>query len=160
MNGPEDDKASEVLPSLPETRLLVTRFHPKAILPKRKTQGSAGYDLYNCGDFTIPAYGKALIGTGLSVRIPDGHYGRIATRSGFGWNNMVSVGAGVIDSDYTGEVKIMLFNHSRFDVHVIRQYEAIAQLIIERISTPEVEEVITLPKTERGEGGFGSTDKK
>lgn len=155
------DKPARWVPAPPEEiKLRVIRFHKNAILPQRKTIGSAGYDLYNAEDFTIPAQGKVLVGTGLKIKIPHGYYGRIAPRSGFSWNNMTDVAAGVIDEDYRGEVMIMLYNHSRFDVHVIRQYEAIAQLILERIATPPVEEVIELDETQRGEKGFGSTDKK
>lgn len=141
-----------------EDKLRVVRMNVNAMLPRRKTKGSIGYDLYNNHDFTVPKHGKTLVGTGLMVAIPAGHYGRIAPRSGFSWNHMISVAAGVIDPDYRGELKVMLFNHSDFDCHIFKQFEAIAQLIVEKAATPEVQEVLYLDETERGEKGFGSTD--
>ena len=105
----------------------------------------------------IPARGKALIGTGLAFAIPDGNYGRIAPRSGLAAKHSIDVGAGVIDSDYRGEVKVLLFNLSDVDFE-IKPQERVAQLIIEKYTPTEIQEVEgKLEETARGEGGFGST---
>jgi dUTP pyrophosphatase len=92
----------------------------------------------------------------LAIAIPEGHYGRIAPRSGLAVKNFIDVGAGVIDMDYRGPVGVVLFNHSGDDFH-IKQGDRIAQLIIEKISNPQIVEVDDLDATARGAGGFGST---
>ena len=95
----------------------------------------------------------------LASAIPEGVYGRIAPRSGLAAKHMIDIGAGVIDPDYTGEVKVVIFNHSNNDF-VIKKGDKIAQLILERVSI--LEPIIRLQKpraTERGGQGFGSTDK-
>ncbi len=90
------------------------------------------------------------------MQIPIGNYGRIAPRSGLAAKNFIDVGAGVIDSDYRGEVKVLLFNFSEeeFKVNV---GDRIAQLIVEKYTRTEIEEVQDLSESERGAGGFGST---
>lgn len=82
--------------------------------------------------------------------------GRIAPRSGLAAKNFIDTGAGVIDADYRGQVKVLLFNHSDVDF-VVKEHDRVAQLILERIYTPEVMEVQELEESVRGEGGFGST---
>lgn len=77
----------------------------KALLPSRGSAGAAGYDLSSAVDVTVPARGKALAPTDLSIALPDGTYGRIAPRSGLAWKNSIDVGAGVIDADYRGNGK-------------------------------------------------------
>ena len=107
-------------------------------------------------DTTIPAGGKGLVKTDLSIAIPEGCYARVAPRSGLAWKKFIDTGAGVIDADYRGNVGVILFNHSKEDFPV-KTGDRIAQLIIERIAYPEIAEVTELPTTERGAGGFGST---
>jgi dUTP pyrophosphatase len=127
-----------------------------AVLPVRGSPLAAGYDLAAAYGCTIPARGKGLVKTDLQMAIPDNCYGRIAPRSGLAWKNFIDVGAGVIDADYRGNVGVLLFNlgEADFEVH---PGDRVAQLILERISTPEVQEVGELPDTDRGAGGFGST---
>lgn len=132
------------------------RLSPSATLPVRGSTHAAGYDLASAEATVIPARGKALVKTGLAVAIPDGHYGRVAPRSGLAWKHAIDVGAGVIDSDYRGPLGVILFNFSDADFEV-KPGDRIAQLIIEKISTPEVVEVDDLDPTKRGAGGFGST---
>jgi dUTP pyrophosphatase len=142
--------------------LKVEKRSSQAVLPARATKGSAGYDLASAQDCTIPARGKGLVPTHLSLSLPEGCYGRIAPRSGIAWKNHIDVGAGVIDSDYRGEVGIVLFNHSDTDFHIAKG-DRVAQLILEKHKIVPVVEVPTLrvdDVTERGEGGFGSTEKK
>ena len=125
-----------------------------ASAPFRASLGSAGYDLsaaYNC---VVPARGKAVVRTDIQIWVPDGTYGRIAPRSGLAANYHIDVGAGTIDSDYRGNVKIVLFNHSENDFHIERG-DRVAQLICEKIVCPPLEKHRTLPVTRRGWGGFG-----
>ena len=98
-----------------------------------------------------------LNGTGVAIVLPPGVYGRVALRSGLAVKHGIQVGAGVVDPDYTGEVKVVLFNHGDKDFEVKRRGERIAQLVLERCETPGVEEIGLLEETERGAGGFGST---
>ena len=137
--------------------LRVKRLSENATLPVRGSGLAAGYDLASAEDIVIPARGKAIAKTDLAMVIPLGHYGRIAPRSGFSWKKHTDIGAGVIDADYRGNVGVVIFNHSDEDNNV-SQGDRVAQLIIEQISTPVVEDVEgDLDDTERGEGGFGST---
>ena len=137
----------------------VVRFHNDAILPTRGTFRSAGYDLYAVEDFLVEQLpGRALVSTGIGIHVPSGTYGRVAPRSGLAVKKGIDVGAGVIDEDYTGELKVLFFNFGDFPYYG-KKGERIAQLIIEKIETPEIFEVDKLSATERGEGGFGSTGK-
>ena len=126
-----------------------------AIKPSRGSDEAAGYDLYVYESGLLMPNETRLFDTGISIRVPEGTYGRIAPRSSVSKRSIL-VNAGVIDRDYTGPVKVMLHNLSN-DNFVIEKGNRIAQLIIEKISTPEVELVDELDDTERGNGGFGST---
>ena len=138
---------------------LKVKLEPGASAPERKSTEAAGYDLCSWVDVVISARGHAAVPTGVRVAIPSGHYGRIAARSGLAVRNGITVGAGVIDRDYRGIIAAVLFNNSDQDF-VVQKGERIAQLILEKCSTPEVEIVEDLDETDRGEGGFGSTDSK
>ena len=145
--------------SLYENKLYVQLVHPSAVIPTRGTPGSAGYDLTCVDDnISIEPFSTVLVQTGLKIMIPTGYYGRIAPRSGVSVKKRLLVNAGVIDEDYRGEVKIVLVNPTR-NIVTIEKGEKIAQLIIEKISTPEVVKVDNLEDTVRGENGFGSTGK-
>lgn len=138
--------------------LLVQKLDEKAYLPVRGTDSSAGYDLAALEICAVPARGKALVKTGLAIAVPPGTYGRIAPRSSLAWKKHIDVGAGVIDADYRGPVGIVLFNHSEQDLVILRG-ERVAQLVLEKISTPLVTQVAFLDTTVRAAGGFGSTGK-
>ncbi|KAL7631221.1 UNVERIFIED_CONTAM: hypothetical protein RMT77_018478 [Armadillidium vulgare] len=134
------------------------KLSSSAMTPKKGSEKAAGYDLFSAEDVCIPKLGKALISTDLQIQLPSECYGRIAPRSGLAWKNHIDVGAGVIDEDYRGTVKVVLFNHASRDYDV-KKGDRIAQLICERIFYPELEEVEDLDETKRGDGGFGSTGK-
>ncbi|KAK3906955.1 dUTPase-like protein [Staphylotrichum tortipilum] len=136
--------------------LLIKKLSDKARLPTRGSAFAAGYDLYAARETTIPARGKGMVDTDLSLAVPADTYGRVAPRSGLASKNFIDTGAGVIDADYRGPVKILLFNHSDVDFEV-KEGDRVAQLVIERIYTPEVVEVQELEASVRGAGGFGST---
>lgn len=137
-------------------RLLFTKLNDKAVTPRRGSGEAAGLDLAACADVRVPGSSKQLVETGLAVAIPKGHYGRIAPRSGFSWRNHVDVGAGVIDADYRGELKVLLFNHKQEDLF-IKKGDRVAQLILEKFSLAEPVFVDSLDATSRGRSGFGST---
>ncbi|KAG6471442.1 hypothetical protein ZIOFF_068884 [Zingiber officinale] len=139
---------------IPE-ELLVKRTHSLAQIPMRRTAGAAGYDISITHAQDIPALGRSLLSTGLCIQIPHNAYGRIAPRSSSAMRGIIIMG-GVIDADYRGEVKVMAFNTTNEDIFLNKQ-ECIAQIILERITTPEVKEVEQLGLTERGTSGFGST---
>lgn len=134
----------------------VKKLSENAVLPSRGSPFAAGYDLSSAVETKVPARGKALVATDLSIAVPPGTYARVAPRSGLAWKHSIDVGAGVIDADYRGSVGVILFNHSDVDFEV-KVGDRIAQLIIEKIITPDVLEVEDLDATVRGAGGFGST---
>jgi dUTP pyrophosphatase len=138
--------------------LYVQRLRASAVLPTRQTAGAAGYDLYCDEDAAviIPPGEWRCVRTGVAVTVPDGTYGRVAPRSGLSCKG-THVGAGVVDRDYTGEIKVLLFNMNREVEISVSGGDRIAQLVVTKISTPEVVEVESLESTARGEGGFGST---
>lgn len=137
--------------------LLVKKLDADAKIPSRATEGSAGYDISSAEDVTIAAKSRAGVSTGISIRVPKNTYGRIAPRSGLAVKHGIDVLAGVVDFDYTGEVKVILYNTSDED-YFVKKGDRIAQLILERMETPEVEVVLELSETSRT-GGFGSTGK-
>ena len=138
--------------------LQVVKITDKATLPSKAYRNSAGHDLYSAYDYKIPAQGKEKIMTDIRVKVPEGTYGRIAPRSGPAMQNHISIGAGVVDEDYTGNLSILVFNlsNSEFD---IKAGDSVAQLICEKIALPTLIEVTSLAQTERGEKGFGSSEE-
>jgi deoxyuridine 5'-triphosphate nucleotidohydrolase len=138
--------------------LSVKRCLPDARLPIRATDGAAGYDLAAAEAKVVPAGGRALIATGLQMVIPTGWYGRIAPRSGLAVRFSITTGAGVIDSDYRGQVGVLLFNHGAEEVQ-ISAGDRIAQIVFQPHGVFAVEEVDVFPTTDtvRGAAGFGST---
>ena len=134
----------------------VKKLVTHAVIPKRATEGSAGLDISSSVDMFIPSHKWLAVPTGISIMVPKDCYARWAPRSGLAFKYGIQVGAGVIDSDYTGEIKVILFNHGENDF-TIKTGDRIAQLIFEKIFTDDLQEVEELVKTERGAGGFGST---
>ena len=143
-------------------KVLIKKLNPEAKLPNYKTKGSSGMDLMACLDKSIIIFpGKsALVPTGLSIAIPDDTEVQIRPRSGLAAKSNISVlnTPGTIDSDYRGEIKIILFNHGDSEF-VVNNNDRVAQMILVPILKIEFEEVKELPNTIRGSGGFGSTGK-
>lgn len=132
---------------------------PTARAPTKGSVFAAGYDMYASEATVVPARGQALVATGISITVPEGTYGRVAPRSGLAVKHGIQTGAGVVDRDYTGEVKVVLFNHSERDFEILVG-DRCAQLVLERIvDDAEVVVVESLDQSLRGEGGFGSTGK-
>lgn len=140
----------------PPPALQVKLLSEHARPPTRGSAFAAGYDLYAAKEATVPARGKVLVDTDISIAVPAGTYGRVAPRSGLASKHSIDVGAGVIDADYRGPLKVLLFNFSDADF-VVAVGERVAQLIVERIYTPDVLVVDQLEDSVRGAGGFGST---
>jgi dUTP pyrophosphatase len=140
-------------------KLKVKKLNHNARLPVRGSARAAGYDLFAAATKIIPRKGKEVVTTNLAIAVPLGYYGRVAPRSGLTVKNFIDVGAGVIDEDYRGPVDVVLFNFSDEDF-MVTEGDRIAQLLLEKIATPEVEEVTDLDETVRGAGGFGSTGTK
>jgi len=143
-------------------KVLFKRLDPKAQIPKYKTDGSSGLDLMALIEdpIKIKSQESAIIPTGISVAIPQDTEIQIRPRSGLAAKSSISVlnTPGTIDSDYRGEIKIILFNHGKEEFEV-NNSDRIAQMVLMPILKIEFEEVDELPETIRGSGGFGSTGK-
>jgi len=144
-------------------KILIKKTNKEVITPKYKTNGSSGVDLSAFLDkkVVIKPNSSELIPTGLQVAIPEELEIQIRPRSGLAAKESIGVlnSPGTIDSDYRGELKIILFNHGNKDF-IINNGDRIAQMILVPILKMEFEEVDSLPDTIRGQGGFGSTGKK
>ena len=136
--------------------VFIKRLEESAVIPTRATDSDAGYDLYSTNDGTIPAKGREVVGTGISIAIPPGYYGRVAPRSGLAVKKGIDVLAGVVDSGYRGEVGVVLQNLSDEDFPY-KKGDRIAQLILEQCNTIGWVELDELKDSVRSDGGFGST---
>lgn len=146
-----------------KTNVEIMKTDPKAILPTYGTEYSAGADLYACmeSEVIIGPGEAALIHTGLAMAIPEGFAGLVFARSGLATKQGLAPSnkVGVIDSDYRGEVMVSLFNHSK-ESRTVKPGERIAQIVITPYLKAQWEVSDSLPETERGSGGFGSTGSK
>ena len=144
-------------------KILIKKTNKEVITPKYKTDGSSGVDLsaFLEKKVVIKPNSSELIPTGLQVAIPEELEIQIRPRSGLAAKESIGVlnSPGTIDSDYRGELKIILFNHGNKDF-IINNGDRIAQMVLVPILKMEFEEVDSLPATIRGQGGFGSTGKK
>ena len=144
-------------------KILIKKTNKEVITPKYKTDGSSGVDLsaFLDKEVVIKPNSSELITTGLQVAIPEEFEIQIRPRSGLAAKESIGVlnSPGTIDSDYRGELKIILFNHGNKDF-IINNGDRIAQMVLVPILKMEFEEVDSLPDTIRGQGGFGSTGKK
>ena len=143
-------------------KVLIKKLSPSVQLPSYKTSGASGMDLMAYIEKPINLKpGKAcLVPTGLSVAFPEEYEIQIRPRSGLAAKNNISIlnTPGTIDSDYRGEIKIILFNHSN-ENFIIKNNDRVAQMVLTPIIKMELEETNELPKSIRGKGGFGSTGK-
>ena len=136
----------------------VKKLTEDATIPVVGSKYAAGLDLASAVDIVIPAGKMRKVSTGLSVAVPLDSYFRIAPRSGLAAKHEIDVLAGVVDSDYRGELVVLLKNLGENDF-VVNKGDRIAQGIVEKIYLADVLEVKELPDTDRGENGFGSTGK-
>ena len=137
----------------------IRRRHEEAIVPTKGTTGAAGYDLYAPADFSLGPGEREVIDLGIEMQIPVGVVGVIKSRSGLASRLSCDVAAGVIDSDYRGSVGVLLCNNGKEWVH-FKAGDRIAQILFLLCYAGALVESQQLTPTERGEGGFGSTDKR
>lgn len=152
-------------------KLLIKKVYPDALIPSYGSYGAAGLDLCAYGDHIIPPKERKLISTGIciewkpsymedEIEKPKDYYFRIAPRSGLAVKHCIDIGAGIVDSDYRGEIKICFINNSNTEAYNIHHGDRIAQGILERIKC--FDDIIEidgeeLGETNRGSNGFGST---
>ena len=143
-------------------KVLIKKLNPEAKLPKYKTDGSSGMDLMAFVNEPMKVLPKKsiLVPTGISLAIPKDTEIQIRPRSGLAPKSSIGIlnSPGTIDSDYRGEIKIIIFNHGS-EEFIIKNNDRIAQMVLVPVLNIEFEEVNELPKTVRGIGGFGSTGK-
>jgi len=143
-------------------KVLIKKLNPLAQLPAYKTNGASGMDLMACikKSINIKPGESCIVPTGLSVAFSKEYEIQIRPRSGLAAKNNISIlnTPGTIDSDYRGELKIILFNHGN-ESFMINNNDRVAQMVLTPIVKIELEETNELPETIRGEGGFGSTGK-
>jgi len=141
------------------TELQVRRVHAEATLPTRAYAGDAGLDLSACERAELGPGERAVVSTGLTVAIPDGHAGFVQPRSGLAARHGIAVlnSPGLVDAGYRGELKVVLLNTDRNEPFVVEPGMRIAQLVVVPVVLIEPREVTELPGSERGEKGFGST---
>ena len=143
-------------------KVLIKKLDPQVKLPEYKTTGASGMDLlaFIKKPLAVKPKTSLLIPTGLSVAFPDDYEIQIRPRSGLAAKNNISVlnTPGTIDSDYRGEIKVIIYNHGDADF-IINNGDRIAQMILTPVIKMKLEETIDLPETIRGKSGFGSTGK-
>lgn len=131
-------------------------LHEDAQMPRRAHDSDAGLDISSVEDVIIPAGEQRMVATGISIRVPQDCYVRVAPRSGLAAKHMINIHAGVVDSGYRGEIKVIMMNHGAADFAVAKG-DRVAQLIFERIYVADFELTDDLDASDRGAGGFGST---
>src|SRR5215472_9900849 len=139
--------------------VLVKRLDPGLPMPRRAHPGDAGSDLYAASDVELAPGQRAVIGTGVAIALPAGYAAFVHPRSGLAAEHGVTIvnAPGTIDAGYRGEIKVILLNTDGERSVQLRRGDRIAQLVIQRVETPVFLEVETLPGSQRGAGGHGST---
>lgn len=142
----------------------VKKLSEKATIPSKGSTLAAGYDLYAIESHTLQPGERKIFKTGIALAIPEGTYGRVAPRSGLAVKHGIDVLAGVIDADYRGEIMVALINHGNepITLPLVKDGKetAVAQIIFEKYTSFNLTETSDLDETDRGAGGFGSTDTK
>lgn len=138
----------------------ILKLHPEAIIPAYQSEGASGFDLCALESLEIPPLGRALVSTGIAVALEAGYELQVRPRSGLALKHGITVlnTPGTVDSDYRGELKVILINLGEKSF-VITKGERIAQGVVSQVERVEMVEVETLDETKRGTGGFGSTGK-
>ena len=135
----------------------IVKMSEKATIPSKGTPTAAGFDLYSAKTITIWPKTREVVPTDLKIELPRNSYGQIAPRSGLALKGL-DIGAGVIDQDYRGNLKVLLINN-RTTRYEVREGERVAQLLVKPILNPTIEMVEELTESTRGDRGFGSTGK-
>ncbi len=137
----------------------VQRIDKTLELPQFARKGDAAFDLRSAVDIVLPPMHKEIIPTGLKIAVPEGYAGLIWDRSGMAAKHSLTTMAGVLDSGYRGEIKIVMINLGKEAVQITKGMR-VAQMLVQPVLNMEIEEVEELEETERGDGGFGSTGTK
>ena len=135
----------------------VKKLSENAMVPTQGTKFAAGYDLYAAEDAVVVCGTRKLIKTNISMEITPGYYGRISPRSGLAYKNGIDVLAGVIDSDYRGDIGVILYNTDKNIDFTVKKGDRIAQIIFEACYSATLNNVENLDNTLRQAGGYGST---
>ena len=135
----------------------IKKLSDQAKIPTQGSKYAAGYDLYAAEEVLVNTMGRKLVKTNISISIPEGYYGRIAPRSGLAYKNGIDVLAGVIDSDYRGDIGVILFNSDHNVDFQVNVGDRIAQIIIEKCHSVNWDTVENLEASVRSEKGFGSS---
>ena len=145
-----------VAPDLP-----VRRLDPGLPLPAYAHPGDAGADLRAADDVVLPPGGRATVGTGIAVAVPDGYAAFVHPRSGLASRHGITVvnAPGTVDAGYRGEVRVVLLNTDPAEPFTVRRGDRIAQLVVQPVTRVSFLDAAELPPTPRGEGGFGSTGR-
>eukprot|EP00438_Fugacium_kawagutii_P021502 Skav226567 [mRNA] locus=scaffold1701:81740:82258:- [translate_table: standard] len=133
--------------------LKVRLMDPYAMVPTKASEDSAGYDITSIEEFSLSPGERWLVHTGISIQVPKGTYGRVAGRSGLATKYGITVGAGVIDADYRGEVRVLLFNNGHETVHFCMG-DRVAQVVVEKIASLSIVSTNVLEPTIRGPRGY------
>jgi dUTP pyrophosphatase len=140
-------------------KILISRLDPGLPVPARAHPGDAGCDLYLTADVDIAPGQRAVVGTGVCIALPDGYAGFVHPRSGLAARHGVTIvnAPGTVDAGYRGEIKVILLNTDTEHTVRFRRGDRIAQLVVQRVERPVFIEVTSLPGSQRGDGGHGST---
>ncbi len=139
-------------------KIKIKKIHQDAIIPKYSHKGDAGMDIYSIEDIILESGQRKMIKTGISMEIPEGYVALVWDKSGLAGKKGIKTMAGVIDCHYRGEYTIVLLNTSK-EKYEIKKGDKICQILIQKVESPEIEQVSELSETKRGEGGFGSTGR-
>ena len=141
--------------------LPVLRLDPGLPLPAYAHPGDAGADLCAAADVVLPPGGRATVGTGIAIAVPDGYAAFVHPRSGLAARHGITLvnAPGTVDAGYRGEVRVVLLNTDRDEPFTVRRGDRIAQLVVQPVTRVRFLDVQELPPTPRGEGGFGSTGR-
>ncbi len=159
INVLKKDKNCNPLLDHSEGLLKVKLLSKNGMIPVKGSKGAAGYDLYSAESKIIQPGARATISLDIAIELPPCTYGQIAPRSSLTLNRSIDIGAGIIDGDYRGNVRVVLINNGTRIFQVLRGLR-IAQLLVKEIRDTEIQVVRKLTKTERGEAGFGSSNKQ
>jgi len=140
------------------TKILFKKLHPDAQVPQAMRPGDAGMDLISIEDVSIAPGTREVVKTGVALAIPEGHVGLFWDRSGLAAKHGIHILAGVLDSNYRGELMVVMLNTGP-ETYEVKAGDRIVQLLIQPILTPPIEEVDELPESSRGEGRFGSSGR-
>jgi dUTP pyrophosphatase len=141
--------------------LPVRRLDPGLPLPAYAHPGDAGADLRAADEVVLPPGGRATVGTGMAIAVPDGYAAFVHPRSGLASRHGITVvnAPGTVDAGYRGEVRVVLLNTDPAEPFTVRRGDRIAQLVVQPVTRVRFVDVAELPATPRGEGGFGSTGR-